>query len=56
VVALVIAVVTLAFILQNRERVSINLFTITVSTPVWLVLTVMVLIGMGLGALLRGRR
>jgi uncharacterized integral membrane protein len=55
-VALVIAVVTVAFIVQNRGRVSINLFTINVSAPVWLVLTIMVLIGMGLGALLRGRR
>ncbi|WP_457000574.1 LapA family protein [Geodermatophilus sp. SYSU D00814] len=56
VVALVLAVVAVVFIAQNRERVTINLFTVDVSAPVWLILTIMVLLGMAVGALLRWRR
>jgi uncharacterized integral membrane protein len=56
VLAIAIVVVALVFIVQNRERVHINLFAIDVSAPVWLILTIMVLVGMAVGALLRGRR
>jgi len=56
VVALLIVVVAVVFIAQNRDRVSIHLLTIDVSAPVWLILTIMVLLGMAVGALLRGRR
>jgi len=56
VVALVLVVVAVVFIVQNRDRVTINLFTVDVSAPVWLILTIMVLVGMAVGALLRSRR
>jgi lipopolysaccharide assembly protein A len=56
VLAMAIVVVAVAFIAQNRERVHIDLFTIDVTAPVWLVLTIMVVVGMAAGALLRGRR
>ena len=56
VVAAVLVVVAVVFIVQNRDRVSINLFTIDVTAPVWLILTIMVAVGMAVGALLRGRR
>ncbi|MFQ1002639.1 LapA family protein [Modestobacter sp. SSW1-42] len=44
------------FIAQNRDRVSIQLFTATASAPVWLLLTIAVLVGAVIGALLRTRR
>lgn len=56
VVALVIVVVAIVFIAQNRERVHIDLFWINVSAPVWLLLGVMVVAGMGVGALLWSKR
>jgi putative membrane protein len=52
----VLVIVAVVFIVQNRERVRINFFTIDVSAPVWLMLTVMVLIGVLIGALIRRRR
>lgn len=56
VVAVLLAVVAIVFIAQNRDRVTVNLFTIDVTAPVWLILTVMVVLGLAVGALLRGRR
>ncbi|MGY1665836.1 LapA family protein [Geodermatophilus sp. SYSU D00696] len=56
VVALVPAVVAVVFIVQNRERVTVDLFTVDVSAPVWLILTIMVLLGAAVGWLLRSRR
>jgi uncharacterized integral membrane protein len=56
VIAAVIVVVAMVFIVQNRDRVRVNLFAIDVTAPVWLLLTIMVLLGMAVGALLRGRR
>jgi len=55
-VALGLAVVAVVFIVQNRNRVRISLFSIDVTAPIWLILTLMVLVGMAVGALLRGRR
>ena len=56
VVAALIVVVAVVFIVQNRDRVSVNLFTIDVTAPVWLILTIMVLLGTAVGYLLRGRK
>ncbi|MGY1669050.1 LapA family protein [Geodermatophilus sp. SYSU D00710] len=56
VVALVLAVVAVVFIVQNRERLTVDLFTVDVSAPVWLILTIMVLLGTAVGWLLRSRR
>jgi uncharacterized integral membrane protein len=50
-----LAVLAVVFIVQNRVRVRINFFTVDVSAPVWLVLTVTVL-GVVIGSLLRRRR
>ena len=49
-------VLAVVFIVQNRERVRINLFTVDVFAPVWLVLTVTVLVGVVIGRLLRRKR
>jgi putative membrane protein len=57
VLALVLAVLAVVFIAQNRDRVHISFFTLDVSAPVWLLLTIMTLIGVVVGALLsRARR
>ncbi|MGY1779708.1 lipopolysaccharide assembly protein LapA domain-containing protein [Geodermatophilus sp. SYSU D01036] len=56
VLALVLAVVTVAFIVQNRDRVTVDLFTVDVSSPLWLILTIVLLIGVLLGMILRSRR
>ncbi|MGY1784401.1 lipopolysaccharide assembly protein LapA domain-containing protein [Geodermatophilus sp. SYSU D00698] len=56
VLALVLAVVTVAFILQNRDRVTVDLFTVDVSSPLWLILTIVLLVGVLLGMILRTRR
>jgi uncharacterized integral membrane protein len=41
---LLILAVTAALIGQNRDRVDIELFTIDISAPLWLVLAIMVLV------------
>lgn len=56
VVAAVLFAATVVFIAQNRDRVSIHLLTATVSAPMWLLLTITVLVGAAVGALLRARR
>ncbi|HXV93722.1 MAG TPA: lipopolysaccharide assembly protein LapA domain-containing protein [Pseudonocardia sp.] len=54
--AIVIAVLVVVFIVQNRDRVRIELFTLTLSAPLWLLLTVMALLGLIVGLLLGRRR
>lgn len=56
VVLLVVLLVTAIFIGQNRDLVDIELLTIDVTAPLWLVLVVMVLVGLLVGILLRRRR
>jgi uncharacterized integral membrane protein len=56
IVALVLVVLIAVFIAQNRQHLQILLFGVTVSAPVWLLLTITALIGLAVGALLRGRR
>jgi uncharacterized integral membrane protein len=55
--ALVLAVLAVVFIAQNRDRVHVSFFTVDVSAPTWLLLTIMTVIGVAVGALLgRARR
>ena len=45
------------FIGQNRDRQSIHLLWITVESPMWLLLSAMLVVGIAVGLLLnRGRR
>jgi len=53
--ALVIIAVTVIFIVQNRDSVQIHLFALTLTSPLWLLLVVMVGLG-GLIGFLLGRR
>ena len=56
VVALVVAILTLVFVLQNRGPVDVSLFTLTLSAPLWLLLVVMIAVGLLVGLVLsRGR-
>jgi uncharacterized integral membrane protein len=56
VIASVLVLVTVLFITQNRDPVSIQLFVATVSAPLWLLLSITALVGAVVGALLRSRR
>ncbi len=53
-----IALVTLAavFIAQNRDHQRINLLWISVESPMWLLLSAMLVIGVVVGLLLNRRR
>jgi uncharacterized integral membrane protein len=53
-----IALVTLAavFIGQNRDRQSVRLLWITVESPMWLLLSAMLIVGVIVGLLLHRRR
>lgn len=53
--ALVIIAVTVIFIVQNRDIMQIHLFALTLTSPLWLLLVVMVGLG-GLIGFLLGRR
>lgn len=52
----IVAVVAVAFIAQNRDPVTINLFLVSLTSPQWLTLTVLFLAGGATGFLLRGRK
>lgn len=54
--ALVVAVLIVIFIVQNRELVRIQLFTASVTSPLWLVLAVMIVLGALIGFTLGRRR
>jgi uncharacterized integral membrane protein len=54
-IAIILFVLTAAFIGQNRETQRIHLLWITVESPMWLLLSVILLIGIVVG-LLVGRR
>lgn len=52
---LALAAVAVVFILQNRDPVSVRLFTIQISSPQWLTLSVVFVLG-GASAWLVARR
>ena len=56
VVALVVAVLTVVFVLQNRDQVGVHLFTLTLSAPLWLMLVVMIAVGLLIGVVPTHRR
>lgn len=55
-VGLGIAVLAVAFILQNRHDAVINLLAATVSAPLWLVLSLVFLAGGATGWLVKRRK
>lgn len=56
VVALLIILLLAVFIGQNRETVDIELFTIDIMAPLWLTLSVVTVLGLVIGLLVRRRR
>ena len=55
-VPILLIVLAVVFVTQNRDRVSIDLFWLQVSAPLWLILLVAVLAGVLIGVLSkRGR-
>lgn len=52
---LVIGVLAIVFIAQNRDSTSTNLFWVSFQAPLWLALAIMAVIGFGCGVLI-GRR
>lgn len=54
--ALLLIVLTIAFVVQNRERASISLFFLSISPPLWVVLTILFLVGWVVGAYVTPRR
>lgn len=55
-IALILVVVVILFVTQNREPVSISLFWANVSAPLWLILTLIFGIGWLSGYLATRRR
>lgn len=55
-VAIVLAVLAVIFVAQNHHRVDINILTVTISSPMWLVLLIMFLVGWIVGLLTRRSR
>ncbi|MGW5386709.1 lipopolysaccharide assembly protein LapA domain-containing protein [Nocardia sp. NPDC003963] len=53
--ALALTVVAVIFIIENRDHVEINFLPVTVSSPMWLILLIMFLIGLVAGLLIRRR-
>lgn len=56
IVALAVAVLTLIFILQNRDAVQIAFFTLTVTAALWFVLLIVLVLGVVIGVLATRRR
>ena len=55
-VPILLIVLAVVFVAQNRDRVSIDLFWLQVSAPLWLILLVAVLAGVLIGVLTRRGR
>ncbi|NUP28918.1 MAG: LapA family protein [Nocardia sp.] len=53
--ALALTVVAVIFIVENRDHVEIHFLPVTVSSPMWLILLIMFLIGLVAGLLIRRR-
>ncbi|MCV7224944.1 DUF1049 domain-containing protein [Mycolicibacterium komossense] len=55
-VALILVALAALFIAQNRDRPRVHILWITVESPMWFILTVMLAMGILVGLLLRRRR
>lgn len=54
-IALILVVLAIVFVMQNRGAVSIDLFWISVASPLWLTLVLMFAVGWLSGYLTAGR-
>ncbi|RBM23531.1 DUF1049 domain-containing protein [Prauserella sp. PE36] len=56
VIALVVAVVVVVFVVQNRDTVDMHLFTVVITGPLWTALLIVAALGVLTGYLLTRRR
>jgi putative membrane protein len=54
--AIILVALAAIFIAQNRDRPRVHILWITVQSPIWFILTVMLVVGVLIGLLLRRRR
>lgn len=56
--SILLVVLAAVFVLQNRQDVPVRLFATTVTSPLWVTLTVVLLVGVAAGSIRtrRGRR
>lgn len=54
--AIVLVIVTISFVAQNRNRVDLDLFWLNMQAPLWLVLVVIALIGAVVGFVVARQR
>jgi putative membrane protein len=55
-VAIVLVILTAAFVAQNRNRVELDLFWMNLRLPLWLVMTVIAAVGVVVGLTMSNRR
>ena len=55
-VALILLALAAIFVAQNRERVGVHVLWVTVESPMWLILTIIFVVGLLIGLLLHRRR
>ena len=53
---ILLAILAAVFVGQNRSPVSVDFLWVTVTSPLWLLLTAMIVVGVVIGLLLRRRR
>ncbi|WP_249359321.1 hypothetical protein [Nocardia cyriacigeorgica] len=54
--ALVLTILAVVFILQNRSKVSIDILAITITSPMWVALLAIFVVGWAAGVLTMRRR
>lgn len=56
IIGVLVAIVLVVFIAVNSEDASVSLIVTTVNMPLWLVLAITALVGVGIGMMLGSRR
>jgi uncharacterized integral membrane protein len=54
--AVILTVVAIVFVVQNRQHISIDFFWANVTSPMWLVLLITAVVGVAIGFLISRRR
>lgn len=54
--SILLVVVVLLFVVQNRNPVDITIFAVTISSPLWLTLTITFVLGLAAGIIRTRRR
>ena len=55
-VAIILVALAAIFVAQNRDRVGVHVLWMTVESPMWLILTIIFVVGLLIGLLLHRRR